>query len=319
MSYNHHLPKKLDLTPKKHHGFQVVLWLLGMLLPPIAILVRFGVGKDLFINIILTICGYFPGHGHNFYCQNIRNNTNRNRTPKWVRKAGLVDPRDEERAKAKSTWAKRYNERNNESAHVGQALEEGEEGTNYIPEDPREAARRERMRNEGLWTNEDEEWYNEERREAPNQHHWHYPANFEGTDAANPPEDRWSRSKNGRQSSTGGGERDEITGAIIGGSSGNANGGGGGYRGDDDVPVWGQDYGSGRKKSKNPLKKKKSQGNVNDWSADGPMAGGMNGGGAGGGYGYGDVVSGGGGRQAAAGGANGQAKKKSSDPFDHEF
>ena len=35
MSYNHHLPKKLDLTPKKHHGFQVVLWLLGMLLPPI--------------------------------------------------------------------------------------------------------------------------------------------------------------------------------------------------------------------------------------------------------------------------------------------
>lgn len=30
-----------------------------------------------------------------------------------------------------------------------------------MPEDPREAARRERLRNEGLWTNEDEMYYNE--------------------------------------------------------------------------------------------------------------------------------------------------------------
>lgn len=35
MSYNHHLPKKIDLRPKKHHGFQVVLWLLGLLVPPL--------------------------------------------------------------------------------------------------------------------------------------------------------------------------------------------------------------------------------------------------------------------------------------------
>ena len=102
-----------------------------------------------------------PTDARSFYCQNIRNNANRNRTPTWVRKAGLVDPREEQRKKAKSTWAKRYDERNNESAHVGQALEEGEEGTNYVPEDPREAERRERMRNEGLWTREDEEWYAE--------------------------------------------------------------------------------------------------------------------------------------------------------------
>ena len=29
------LPKKLDLRPKKHHGFQFFLWALGMLLPPL--------------------------------------------------------------------------------------------------------------------------------------------------------------------------------------------------------------------------------------------------------------------------------------------
>lgn len=49
---------------------------------------------------------------------------------------------------------------------------------------PEEVARRKR---EGLWTREDEEFYNEDRvDEAPNQRHWHYPANFEGTDADMP-------------------------------------------------------------------------------------------------------------------------------------
>jgi hypothetical protein len=58
----------------------------------------------------------------------------------------------------KSQWSKRYDERNHESAHVGQALEEGEEGDNYVPE---VAVDRERLRNEGLWTGNDEEYYNE--------------------------------------------------------------------------------------------------------------------------------------------------------------
>lgn len=35
MSYNHYLPQKVDLTPKRHHGFQVVLFFLGWLLPPL--------------------------------------------------------------------------------------------------------------------------------------------------------------------------------------------------------------------------------------------------------------------------------------------
>lgn len=36
--------------------------LLGFFVPPLAVLARFGVGKDFFINILCTICGYFPGH-----------------------------------------------------------------------------------------------------------------------------------------------------------------------------------------------------------------------------------------------------------------
>jgi hypothetical protein len=35
MSMNHVLPKKIDVKPKKHHGFYVVLVLLGWLLPPL--------------------------------------------------------------------------------------------------------------------------------------------------------------------------------------------------------------------------------------------------------------------------------------------
>jgi hypothetical protein len=35
MSLNHYLPQKVDLTPKKHHGFNVLLFILGMLLPPL--------------------------------------------------------------------------------------------------------------------------------------------------------------------------------------------------------------------------------------------------------------------------------------------
>lgn len=49
-------------SPKKHHGFTLVIVLLGFLLPPLAVAARFGIGKDFFINVVLTLCGYFPGH-----------------------------------------------------------------------------------------------------------------------------------------------------------------------------------------------------------------------------------------------------------------
>lgn len=95
-----------------------------------------------------------------FYIQNIRNNTNRARTPKWAIKAGLVDNSERDRKARKNQWAKRFDERNAQSTLVGQSLEEGEEGEDYNPvsEDPEAVERR---RNEGLWNNDDEEYYDE--------------------------------------------------------------------------------------------------------------------------------------------------------------
>jgi uncharacterized membrane protein YqaE (UPF0057 family) len=77
-----YLPKngKLDLTPRRYHGYNVLLFILGTLFPPLgrstsipsttvihltlsttAVAARFGIGKDFWINLFLTICGYFPG------------------------------------------------------------------------------------------------------------------------------------------------------------------------------------------------------------------------------------------------------------------
>jgi hypothetical protein len=103
----------------------------------------------------------FPALTTSFYCQNIRNNENRTRTPGWVKKAGLVDDSNIQRRKAKNAWSKQFDERNNVSAHVGADLEEGEVGGNYVPVDPREEERRARLRSEGLWTDQDEEYYND--------------------------------------------------------------------------------------------------------------------------------------------------------------
>ncbi|GHJ85948.1 hypothetical protein NliqN6_2350 [Naganishia liquefaciens] len=226
-------PTVISLKPRKHHGFFVLIWLCGLLLPPLAVAVRFGIGTDFFINVILTICGYFPGHFHNFYIQNIRNNYNKKRTPKWARKLGLVDEAEFERKKKKSQWSGRYQERNAESTMVGAELAEGEEGSNYDPAPvlTEEQERRARVDREGrLWRREeDEEFYGDGefsmsergggsggwgergggmrktagRRWArwfagsANQRHWHYPANFEDADAA---PDRFDRTRAARAS-----------------------------------------------------------------------------------------------------------------------
>lgn len=73
-----------------------------------------------------------------------------------------MDNSDRERRLKKNEWSKRFDERNNQSTHVGQALEDGEEGNDYIPvNEEQERVRAERGRNEGLWTGQDEEFYNE--------------------------------------------------------------------------------------------------------------------------------------------------------------
>lgn len=99
---SYRIPPKLDLTPRRHHGYAVLLFIMGTLLPPLgtsrpilplslrltplsAVAARFGIGKDFWINVLLTLCGYIPGmfilihftlshrstqgHGHNFYVQ----------------------------------------------------------------------------------------------------------------------------------------------------------------------------------------------------------------------------------------------------------
>jgi len=181
---------KIDLTPKRHHGYAVLLFIFGTLFPPLAVAARFGVGGDFWLNLLLTICGYFPGHGHNFYIQNIRNNKNNRRTPKWVQRYGLVDTSEIERKKKRSQWASRYDERLPHSALEGQELEEGQVagGTpNAESGDP--FARR--NGDPTLWREEDEHYYNGEgrsRRRANSVQsgsqssisgrRWQYPANF---------------------------------------------------------------------------------------------------------------------------------------------
>jgi len=70
-------PTREDLKPKKHHGYNVVLFIFGTLFPPLgmlpsvrhdlailivsAVAARFGFGGDFWLNLFLTICGYIPG------------------------------------------------------------------------------------------------------------------------------------------------------------------------------------------------------------------------------------------------------------------
>lgn len=84
--------------------------ILGFLLPPLAVAARFGFGRDFCINVVLTLMGYIPGHGHNFFIQNIRNNDNKARTPKWAKRYGLVDDYAAKKQQKKRQWVGRYND-----------------------------------------------------------------------------------------------------------------------------------------------------------------------------------------------------------------
>lgn len=190
------------------------------------------------------------------------NSSNKARTPKWAIRYGLVNNADRERKARKSQWAKRYDERLPESTFVGQELAEGEEGPNYVPTVPGQQKRRP---SEGLWDREDEIYYNEgescARRswvdwrakadisdEAPNQSNWHYPMNFEGTvgdgrsrrnrlnRTASRGSDRWERTRTARADTVG--SQDSYGSYPPKAAT------------DDDVPVWGKDYGRQRRSSR---------------------------------------------------------------------
>ncbi|KAF5315796.1 hypothetical protein D9611_004694 [Ephemerocybe angulata] len=171
---------KIDLTPRKHHGYAVVLFILGTLFPPLAVAARFGIGKDFWLNLLLTICGYIPGHGHNFYIQNIRNNKNHARTPKWVQKYGLVDLSEIRRKERKSQWANRYKDRLPRSAYEGQPLAEGQENGPASDLSTVEGGVKRQQTGNNLWQPEDEQYYNADKNSTnSNQSRWHYPANFD--------------------------------------------------------------------------------------------------------------------------------------------
>ncbi|KAF9052635.1 hypothetical protein BJ165DRAFT_1339947 [Panaeolus papilionaceus] len=195
------VPQKIDLTPRRYHGYAVLLFIMGTLFPPLAVAARFGIGKDFWLNLVLTICGYIPGHGHNFYIQNIRNNKNHRRTPKWIQKYGLVDTSEIKRKERKSQWASRYNDRLPQSTLEGQPYAEGQAGGSSI--DLSEENRPRTQPNGDLWRPEDESYYNNGRADtASSSGRWHYPANFtdvepvsNGKKGKKKKKDRWERTQ----------------------------------------------------------------------------------------------------------------------------
>lgn len=199
------MSSKIDMTPRRHHAYSVFLFILGTLFPPLAVAARFGIGRDFWLNLLLTICGYIPGHGHNFYIQNIRNNKNHRRTPKWAQRYGLVDTSKIERNKKRSQWAGKYNDRLPHSTFEGQEYAEGEVGSvndydnggsgnaNSRPESilgPEERERSRKNKDNSLWSQSDERYYGQSSGSLDSASRstgdagggrWHYPANFEDT------------------------------------------------------------------------------------------------------------------------------------------
>lgn len=47
----------------------ILIILITILIPPIGVLMVAGCGADFFINILLTLLGYLPGHIHAFYIE----------------------------------------------------------------------------------------------------------------------------------------------------------------------------------------------------------------------------------------------------------
>ena len=207
------------VKPKRYHGYNALLFVLGTLFPPLAVAARFGIGKDFWLNLLLTLCGYFPGHFHNFYIQNIRNNKNNARTPKWAARYGLVDTTVIERKKKRSEWAKRYNERNPQSALDAQEYEEGQRPDRV--QSHRDGDDDSAPRDQTLWTEADEQYYRNSRNSTgpygdsstslPSTNsgggggRWTYPANFddavvEGSSrrkkkSSSSKKDRWTRTE----------------------------------------------------------------------------------------------------------------------------
>jgi len=187
---------------RRAHGWTVLIFICGTLFPPLAVAARFGIGGDFWLNLLLTICGYIPGHIHNFFIQNIRNNKTHTRTPKWAVRYGLVNTKKMQRNKKRSEWAHRYNGQNPDSNYEEQELEEGQ-----VPDRPQAAAAEPGTQPAELWRAEEEGYYGQRNESSGSvesgRGRWHYPANFEDAEevekkSKSGKQDRWARTEDAR-------------------------------------------------------------------------------------------------------------------------
>lgn len=177
---------RYKVKPKRHHAYAVFIFVIGFLLPPFAVAARFGIGKDFWINVLLTICGYVPGQIHNFYIQTVRNNKNNRRTPQWAVRHGLVDDSTIKRHKKRSEWSHRYNDRLPQSA-----LDGAEFAADQVPDaDPPPAPTMGGARSPAaLWREDDSEgFYDRTKMDTPrgnkSKKGWRFDGGFPDEDAA---------------------------------------------------------------------------------------------------------------------------------------
>jgi hypothetical protein len=118
---------------------------------------------------------------HNFYIQNIRNNKNHRRTPKWAQRYGLVDTTTIKRHERRSQWANRYEERLPNSALDDRPVEEGQNpDISSLNSSTDSVAQARRRPTDGqLWNAEEEQYYGQSNGSSESRsRRWHYPANF---------------------------------------------------------------------------------------------------------------------------------------------
>jgi len=153
------LAKDADTHIVKHKrawGWFSFILVLSTLIPPLAVAARFGIGRDFWINIPLTLAGYIPGHVHNFYIQTIRNNKTYARTPKWAIRYGLVDTTKIERNNKRSQWRGKYDGRNAPGEYERQEVE-----PDQIPDPTPPADNAATPKASNLWKPEDETYFAE--------------------------------------------------------------------------------------------------------------------------------------------------------------
>ena len=118
--------------------------------------------------------------------QNIRNNKNHRRTPKWAQKWGLVDTSEIKRKERRSQWANRYNERLPRSTLENQPYAEGVVGGSSIDLSEENSGARSGGRtgaNGEFWDPSEERYYGQNGDAASTatqgSGRWRYPANFD--------------------------------------------------------------------------------------------------------------------------------------------